>query len=243
MKKGTGLFIANVVVFLAVLIVNYTMAVGQNIGGISGEINYLFKPAPYAFSIWGLIYLLLAVWIIRAFFTTGEERDVYQKIGLWFPLNLLLNALWVIVFGKGHIVLSVFVIIALLLTLIVIYSIIQNSGVRKILLRTPISIYLGWVSVATIVNIFTVLTYKNVESLLGLDQLTWTLIMLVVGGLLAIYFTFKNKDIAYPLVVIWAYIAIIVEQKDMPSIVVTAWITVAAIAVAILIECIRKIKR
>ncbi|MBO9130346.1 tryptophan-rich sensory protein [Bacillus sp. 165] len=217
----------NIISFALVLITNFLLPAGRNISQVSNSIDYLFKPAGYAFMIWLVIYFLLAVWLMRQFFCSEIEKAIYKKIGYWFSVNMLLNALWVLAFGNEHINISLLIMIGILLTLIVVYTRIQSSPNKTKLTRLPISMYLGWISIATITNVFTVYKANDITHLLGLNELTWTIIMLLFGGLLGAYFTLKNNDLVYPLVFIWAYAAIIVQRKNIESITTAAWIAIA----------------
>jgi tryptophan-rich sensory protein len=234
----------NLLAFLFMISTNYFFPESRNVSKISDSINAFITPAGYAFSIWGLIFLLLALYAIRQFFAKGIDKEIYEKVGLWFALNVIFNGLWSPVFGSGNVALSLVIILGVLVTLIVIYTKTQNATKHHSwLMRLPFSIYIGWVSVATIVNVFTLLKYKGITELFGVSEYGWTIIMLLVGGLLSIYFTLKNRDIAYSLVFIWAYIAIIVQRQDMHAIVITASISIVLIIIFIIVSLIRRKKR
>ncbi len=78
----------NVIGLIIVLTVNYLANVwpigGQTTGEVSDMVFTLFTPAGYAFSIWGFIYLLLILWVIRQFFIHDARKENYRKIGVWF---------------------------------------------------------------------------------------------------------------------------------------------------------------
>ena len=80
-------------------------------------------------------------------------------------------------------------------TLMIVYSIIQHSRMTTWFMRLPISLYLGWISVATIVNVFVVFQANGIQHLLGLNELAWTIIMLLVGAALGIMFTLKTETL------------------------------------------------
>ncbi|OIN65856.1 tryptophan-rich sensory protein [Exiguobacterium sp. KRL4] len=189
----------------------FTIAVnaldGGKTGRISDTISTLFKPAGYAFSIWGLIYAVLLVWLIMQTIPKFKEHEIAKKIGPWFLISCLFNAGWIVSFSFKLFPLSVVVIVGLLLSLIVIYSKIDRET-KALRFKLPFSLYLGWVSVATIANIFLTLDTENINSLLGIGDAGWTMIMLGVGVIVALLFMFANRDPIYPLVFVWAYIAI-----------------------------------
>ena len=106
------------------------------------------------------------------------------------------------------------------------------SREQKWLVHVPFSIYLGWISVATIVNVASAL-YISGWNGWGISAAGWTVIMLIVGGIIAAIVAIQRTDIAFTLVFIWAYVAIAIRQLDNPAIWITA--VVAAIVLALLL--------
>ncbi|KMK76128.1 TspO/MBR family protein [Alkalihalobacillus pseudalcaliphilus] len=216
MKKHPILVTWTLLCLIVTLSVNYFLPVSRNVSDVANALNNEIEPAGYAFAIWGLIYVLMAIWIIRAYFVRGYQQELYGKVLGWTSINLLFNGLWVISYGSGQIIVSLAIIVVILLTLIMIYRIISvNNEEVKPFMRLPISLYMGWVSVATIINVFNVFTDRGIESFLFLDEIAWTIIMLVIGWLLAFTLMKRFDDIIYPLPFIWAYVAIYVESTNM----------------------------
>ncbi|WP_210608311.1 TspO/MBR family protein [Priestia flexa] len=239
--------ILNAIGLVLVLIVNYLANAlpigGQNTGEVSDSVPTLFTPAGYAFAIWGLIYTLLVIWVIRQFIAREDQKEIYAKIGIWFFISCLLNSAWIFIFQYLYFTLALLIMVLFLVTLIIIYSIIQNSRMTTWFMRLPISIYIGWISVATIVNVFVVFQANGIETLFGLSEETWAIIMLIVGGILGILFTRKNRDIAYSLVFVWAFIAISVKQSAYSGIVTTVWVVVVILVLNILVQLIRNYRK
>ncbi|MEK4518762.1 tryptophan-rich sensory protein [Paenibacillus sp. FSL H8-0122] len=211
----------NLLLFLGVIAVN-TLSVVLPLGGnstaeISDRYHTYLTPAGYAFSIWSLIYLLLAGFIIYQFRSDTGGRDSVQRIGIWFMLSCLFNMGWLLLWHYLYIELSLVAMVLLLLSLIVIYRktrfIADPTTGEKWLVKLPFSLYLGWISVATIVNVSVVLV-KNDWDGFGLSAPFWAVIMLCVGTLLAVLVSYPYRDSIYPLVFVWAYIAIAMEHKD-----------------------------
>ncbi|MCD5324881.1 MULTISPECIES: hypothetical protein [Pontibacillus] len=177
-------------------------------GGMTEEVYVM--PAPYAFSIWILIYVLLLWFIVKSFFADEELDRVVKGIGLWFPISMILSGTSVVV-GTTP---SVLFIALSLLTLCVVYTIIQGLGLSSPLYRIPFSIYLGWTSIATIVSAFVAIKGNGIEEILSIGELGWAVIMLTAGGLIALAFHFLQKDYLFPLVFVWGYIAIYLYQDS-----------------------------
>jgi benzodiazapine receptor len=224
----------NLLLYLGVLAVN-TLSVTLPLGGNStGEISDRYHTyltlAGYAFSIWSLIYLLLAGFIIYQLRSDTGGRDSVQRIGVWFVLSCIFNMGWLFLWHYLYIELSLAVMVLMLISLIVIYrrtrSITDPTSGEKWLVRLPFSIYLGWISVATIVNVSIVLDKNNWDGF-GLSPTFWAVIMLCVGAVLAVIVSFPHRDSIYPLVFVWAFIAIAMEQMGKDNIYFTGLIAAA----------------
>ncbi|MGI8316960.1 TspO/MBR family protein [Halobacillus mangrovi] len=211
-----GKFIMNLIAYLLVITVNGLANAlplnGQTTGEISNRLNVLFTPAGYVFSIWGFIYILLGLWIIRQFPASRRNLPVYQKTSGLFVLSSILNSLWIFMWHYEFFGLSVIVMLLLLLTLIRLYVTLKvaDASFFDIL---PFSVYLGWISVATIANISYYLTYIGWDGF-GISDSIWTLLLLIVATLLALTFMNTQKDWVYPLVFVWAFVGIGVKNQD-----------------------------
>lgn len=222
----------NLLFFLGMILVN-VLSVTVPLGGKStGEISDMYQtyltPAGYAFSIWSLIYILLAGFIIYQFRQYTGSRDSVRAIRFWFVLSCVFNMAWLFLWHYLYLELSLAAMVLMLFTLIVIYRITRRithptTGERW-LVKLPFSIYLGWISVATIVNVSVVLEKNNWDGL-GLSDSTWAVIMLCLGTLLAVAVSYPNQDSIYPLVFVWAFIAIALEHKDADNVYITGMIT------------------
>lgn len=178
---------------------------------LSDQYDILFVPAGYVFSIWGLIYVLLLVFCFSHFFTKNNDfLIVFRKIFPFHLLGLFLNITWIILWHYEQVELSVLIMLALLISLIKIYQMIQSSNLNRssefLILKSTFSIYLGWISVATVVNI-TVVLFKNQFLVNLLLPEAWSSLLIFLSGFLAIIFSVR-RDFLYSLVIIWALIGI-----------------------------------
>ncbi|WP_286184678.1 tryptophan-rich sensory protein [Bacillus sp. SD075] len=115
--------IINLIIYLFVVTMNFLANSLPLNGQTSGEIS---DPAGYVFSIWGLIYFLLAIWVFRQFLSKHQNSPAYKATSPWFALSYVLNGAWLLAWHHEHLLLSVFIIIALLATLMVIYTSIKK---------------------------------------------------------------------------------------------------------------------
>lgn len=187
-----------------------------NTGQISDLYPNLFAPAGITFSIWGIIYLLLGAYSIYqlAFIKKKAVQKVADKINPLVIFSSLFNTLWIFLWHYQLIGVSVIFITLILISLIRINDILRRENFNKkdyLLIKLPFSIYFGWITVATIANITVFLVSINWTGW-GISEVLWTSIILIVGALIGLLRLFKDKNIAYGLVFIWAYLGIIIKH-------------------------------
>jgi len=211
--------IAIVAAFGMNVLANINPPNGLTIGAISQEIfkDVLVTPASYAFAIWGLIYLgLISFAVYQAL--PGQKADpLLNKIGYKLVLSSLAQIIWVICFLYRQYAASMVAMLCILLPLIGAYLSLpfktRISQTSRWFVRTPISIYLAWISVATIVNGAIVLSAWQWNGW-GLNPAVWTVIMLLIAGLITHFVTIPQLDFAYAAVFVWAAIAIAIKNAD-----------------------------
>ncbi len=194
------------------IFINYS--VGSQVGQVANQDPALIQPAGYAFSIWGLIYLLLFVWIIKGFFTFEPKANLYKELKYILPLNFVLNSIWIVTFTQQMILGSTIVILLLLFSLVWIYRKVHQHPASNTWDYAPFSIYTGWVSLASIVNIFTYVERSEMLSFIGLGEVGWTLAAIIGISLVAISLLLLQRDTLYPLVLIWTFIAILINVQQ-----------------------------
>lgn len=210
--KNIYIKILALVTYIAMVVMNF-LANGLPInnrgtGEISNAYPNLFAPAGPAFSIWGLIYLLLGIYVIYQFVKKDQKtEEIIQKINPFFIATSLANISWIFAWHYDYIGISVCIMAVLLILLIKIADIVRLENfttLEKTSIWAPFSIYFGWITVASIANI-TVFLVSIGWNGFGLADFVWTSIILFVGALIGILRTNKDKNIAYGLVLVWAY--------------------------------------
>jgi len=201
-----------VVAYVAMVAVNFlanSLPINnRSTGAISDAYPNLFAPAGPAFSIWGLIYLLLGAYVLFLFAKKDEKTEgIIKKINPLFIATSLANILWIFAWHYDFIGLSVLIMATLLFLLIKIADILyveQFIATKKLFIWAPFSIYFGWITVASIANI-TVFLVSIGWNGFGVADFIWTSIILLVGAFIGILRMNKDKNIAYGLVLVWAY--------------------------------------
>ncbi len=216
-----------------------------NTGQVSEFYPSLFTPTALTFSIWGLIYLLLAGYTLYqlGFFHNDKsmlDEKLFTKIGIYFSISSIANAVWIFAWHYLFISLSMVLMIIILICLIMIVQLLNQeeySFREKILVRIPFSIYFGWITVATIANFVALLVGLGWNGT-GASAVIWTIVFIFIGFCIGGITTFKNRDIAYGLVIIWAFIGILIKHisatgfaGQYPSIISTVIICIALLLI------------
>jgi hypothetical protein len=242
-KNSDMLRYANIIAFILTVIINAlagstTLIGGQNTAAVSDKFPTLITPAGYVFAIWGIIYLLLGVFVVYQALPRERNSDYVGKIGWLFVLSSIVNIAWIFVWQSEYLAVSVGLIVVYLLTLIAIYLRLNigKSKVKlgeKLAVHLPFSVYLGWLSIATIANIALTLVASNWDGF-GIMAETWAIIIVAVALVLTMLMLGIRRDIAYALVVVWALVGISVNQTN-PNVVLTTQVGAAIATVALLV--------
>lgn len=246
----------NLALFLGVLTVNALASIlplnGKNTGELSDLYPNLFVPAGLTFSIWGLIYLLLLGMVIYQLVLAVRQNDPGQLSingARMLGVNFLLNMAWIFAWHYEMVGLSVIIMLGLLLTLIYLFREIDglelNNSWSGLLVKAPISVYLGWISVATIANVTSWLVDLNWSGF-GVSQVSWTITVILVGGILAILMLNIRKNLAYAAVVVWAYLGIVLKRGAIDpvqnGIINTAYIVMGVILIYMIVTVFQKMR-
>jgi len=219
----------NLVTFIAVVVINY-LAVSLPLGygstqELSDAIPNLFVPAGLTFSIWGVIYILLGVFSVYqlrdAFKSEKIEMPYLEKISYLFIISNVANFSWILLWHYKLIPFSLVVMLIILVSLFLIYKRLDIGKVEvsrtvKVAVHAPFSVYLGWITVATIANVTAVLAdpagfFKVVPDNFLAEMLT--ILVIAVAVLITYLMLFLRKDWVYSLVILWAILGIYLKQS------------------------------
>lgn len=241
-SSGTFRQVLNVAAFAAVLVIN-ALANLLPLGGVTtGEISdgypSLFTPAAYVFSIWGLIYLLLGVFVVYQALPAQRDNPRLERLGYAFALSCAFNIGWLFAWHYQVIWLTQVLMLGLLGTLIVCYERLgigrrETQGIERWTLELPFSIYLGWITVATVANTSILLLELGFDG--GSFAPALTVLVIVVAAAIGLQALRLRSDLGFALVLVWAFVGIAVEQAgNAPAVVAGALATAALLALATL---------
>ena len=222
-KQSTRILVTATYLIMIVInaLANILPINGKGTGAVSDSYPNLFAPAGLTFSIWGVIYILLAgftlhLWGILPRKSDPEKTKLLEKIGLIFSISSIANSVWIFAWHYDAIGLSVVLMLVILACLILINLATRKETftlTQKLLIRLPFSVYFGWITVATIANMTTLLVDAGWKGF-GISETLWTIVILIVGLLIGSATMLRQKDVAYGLVLLWAYFGILIKHTS-----------------------------
>ena len=240
MMKDTLRQTAVIVTILITLIVNGLANAlplnGFYTGQISDRFQVYFVPAGYVFSIWGVIYLGLIAFAVFQALPAQRQNPRLQAVGWWISLGGLANSAWIFLWHYQQFPMTVVVMLVLLATLILTYLGLETgrtavSRAETWAVRIPFSIYLGWITVATVANISDLLDDWKWDGF-GIAPELWMGMMLFAVLVIAALMNFTRRDAAFTLVILWALAGISVKQAAVAAVATPAWITFGLVVIS-----------
>lgn len=193
---------------------------GRETGEVSDAYENLFAPAGITFSIWGVIYTLLAIHVVYqwgAFHRDNTRHgSLLRRVGILFSLSSLANTAWVFAWHYDQILISTLLIISILVILAVIAATLRDAALtprEQLLVRLPFSVYFGWITVATVANITVWLVSIGWDGF-GIPGQTWAVIIIAAAAAIGTLVMFRNHDFAYGLVLLWAFTGIVIKHTS-----------------------------
>lgn len=219
-KLLSNLTVLGYLVMIIVNILANVIPINQvRTGEISDKYANLFAPAGYVFSIWIIIYILLGMYSYYQFTLFGRRSDmsdrVVYRVNQYFLASSLFNGAWIFAWHYEKIGIS-------LILMILIFGLLLRARItithrstlthdEKLSVQLPFSVYLAWITIATIANTATYLVSVDWDGF-RLEPAIWTCIILAVGGLIGGVSILKWQDIPFGLVYVWAYLGIVFKH-------------------------------
>jgi len=238
----------NILTFIITLVVNY-LATSLPLNGlttkeISDSFNIYFVPAGYVFSIWGLIYLGLIAFIIFQSLPKNRDNVHISKIGIWFVVSNLANALWLVSFHYQQFAFAMGFMLVLLVSLIAIFLRLDIGKTRvsaseNWLVNVPFSLYIGWITVATIANATQLLYYLKWDGI-GISPEIWLVIMLAAAVIISAVMSLTRRNTPFALVLVWAFTGIAVKFSNMPLVNISSWAAAGAVLLILVFALLSK---
>jgi hypothetical protein len=258
MKNIKTLAILNTLFFLLHLVPSQLTQLrlfnNQTIGEVSARYPALFTPAGITFAIWGLIYLALSAFCIYHLVKAFKEPALHEanadlkRLGFYFMLNNLATGAWTIAWVSERLLLSVVLMLVQLVTLLAIHLRLgifdpTRSAASRWFTQVPLSLYFGWIIIATVANISAALVGFGWDGF-GLSEGLWTIIMIVAATLIVVFVVVSRTNPVVGLVGIWALYGIILKHRalgiaESQQIITTAWVCLAVVGLVVVWVFIR----
>ena len=247
-RLSVPLLILNVVTLAITLVMNWLANAlplnGRNTAQISDAFSAnVFAPAGYVFAIWSVIYLGLIAFVAYQFTPAGRVSPAVRRVGGWFALSNIANAVWLVFW---HYEMFPATMVAMLVLLGSLCAIVARLGIPRSaasvadrwLVYLPFSVYLGWISVATIANasIFLLDLGWNGQPL---SPPVWGLLLLGLATGLGAWMVLRRDDVAYAAVLIWAFVGIAVKQEGVALVPPGAWAGVGVLLALVVWRTLR----
>jgi hypothetical protein len=242
MNKNLIKQIVVLVTVIATIVINSLANIipfnGLTTGEISDRFEVYFVPAGYVFSIWGLIYVGLITYGVYQALPAQRNNRRLQAIAWPFVFSSLANITWLFFWHYEIFPLTIVAMLALLGSLIWIYLRLRRPGGEPVsrgeavFVKLPFSIYLGWITVATIANATSLLYYLGWNGA-PLSPEAWTVIMLAAAVVIAALMTFTRRDAVYLLVLVWAFIGIALKHAGVAPVAIASWAAVVAVVLLV----------
>lgn len=221
-KRGftAGLVLVTYVLMVAAnALANALPLNGRATGEVSDAYGNLFAPTGLTFAIWGVIYLLLAMHVLYQLggFRNPAGRvndELLGRIAVVFSVSSLANVGWIFAWHYDLIGVSMAMMLIILVCLIAIVSQLRGlslSAREALFVRIPFSVYFGWITVATIANMTVWLVSLGWDGF-GISEATWAVALIAIGAVIGIAAMIRNRDVAYGLVLVWAYLGILIKH-------------------------------
>ena len=240
--KDTLRQIVVILAILATIVVNVLANAlpinGLNTGEISDRFQVYFVPAGYVFSIWGLIYIGLIAYAIYQALPSQKENPRLRSTGWLVALGGAANSLWIFLWHYEQFPATLAAMLVLLGSLIGVYlrlgtGITKVSAGERWTVRVPMSIYLGWITVATVANVTSLLDFLNWNGF-GIAAEIWMVIILAAVLVIAALMNFTRRDLAYTAVILWALAGIALKFPEAGIVTISTWTTIGLVAATFL---------
>lgn len=235
MRRFTPL-IATLIVIAVNAAANIVPINGVGTGELSARYPTGFTPAGWVFSIWGLIYLGLTAFSLYAARggTPGNART--ERVITPYLASCVGNAAWIFMWHYELIAASLACMLVILGSLLVAYVRLNAeppvSFAERACVDLPFSLYLGWITTATLANLAALFFDLDVYPFeLAMDE--WAILTVVAATGIYAAAGVRTGDAVYTAVFAWAALGIVLQTLEISQPVRLAAAAGCAVAVVV----------
>jgi benzodiazapine receptor len=246
-RRLSSQLVLNIIMFVVTVGINSlagasTLINGKTTGQVSDSYPTLITPQGFTFAIWSVIYILLGAFVVYQALPGHRGKPFHVRISFLFILSCLLNASWIFLWQYGLFAYSVILIFGLLASLAAIYlrlnigkSVVPLG--ERICVQLPFSVYIGWITVASIANVAVAVTVAGWSDF-GISPSSWAALVIVIALIITLIIIATRKDVAYSLVIIWALFGIMAKQSGTETVFWATTVSIIVILIALAVTII-----
>jgi benzodiazapine receptor len=205
-----------------------------SVGSVSDKYPTLITPSGSAFSIWGLIYIMLLLFVLRENIRPSStlRPDTARNLYILFDVTCVVNIIWIELFVREYVGSCFIPIFILWLFLLTIYGVLFRTVEPKVSisatvlppiptmsyactswldylsLRIPFTLYFSWITGAMLINFC--LALEGLGATLTTSIYMGCLVFLILCHLIALLCA---ADWVYMLVGVWTLVWIAVKRN------------------------------
>jgi translocator protein len=215
-------------------------AVGESVGVVARDYATPLLAAGWAFAIWAPIYAGFLAYAVYQLLPSQRSREIHRRTGWWMAASAVFNPLWILSFSGRLIPIAETLIVALLVTLAVVFGRLSRepaADVReRVLFRGPVALYTGWVSLATVLGTAATGVWAGLPGSNALAVIAAVVVLLAAAAIVAWVVLSGTAVVAYAAATVWALAGIALNDPP-PAVVVTG----AAAIVVVLAAALRRL--
>ncbi|MEQ8746638.1 hypothetical protein [Pyruvatibacter sp.] len=223
---------------------------GITVGARDGVSSPLEVPAGYAFSIWGLIFLLGLIYAVMQALPSARTSPLYRAIGTGTWMLFGLSTAWMLVaqFEGPNIVLATIIVIMLVISLRILVVAFKTGDetrntVRQTVVLPLLGLYAGWLTLATALNVSGVLRDYALAPF-GLQEWQYVALVLGAAALVAVPMLLRLRGLIwYAAAAIWGLVGIILKAYPLAAPEAYVAYVAAAITTLLLLIVLRGFRR
>lgn len=206
-----------IVILFSTLLVTSALIIQAFLGNLNGHstielinrLPLLFSPANYVYFCWILLFISLVIWIVHYYKHRYTNSITSLQTTLFLMTSFFLISFIFTWHNEQHVI-AIVVFVLQLLSLFGLYLTYPLTP-KTIKIRVPIALFFSWSLFFFIIFISYLIIYFNWYGF-GLSNALWAVILLTFGTAIALHLRYHHSDIVAPIIFIWGYVGIVINN-------------------------------